>query len=473
MTDFSVQELAEKACEFLSDSTDPFHAVDNSVAKLEAAGFVRLRKREPFTGKLVPGGKYYYTVNHSTLVAFAVGSKYVAGNGFKIIGGHTDSPNLKVKPISKKTQHGFVQLGVECYGGGLWHTWFDRDLGLSGRVLVRNKANDKIQQKLVKLSDPIARVSTLCIHLQSPEERKQFKVNKETHTAPIIGTKTLLERGAQEQISGGCTDWEEGQEPFLMKAVAQKLDISIDDIAEFELNLYDVQPAALGGINKEFLYSARLDNLATVFCATEALIAHSISGLEDDADISLIAMFDHEEIGSQSHHGAGSPVMAEAVRRILSALTDHPEMLSPDLHSSCIRKSFVFSVDMAHSIHPNYASKHEPAHAPVMNRGVVLKSNSNQRYTTNSVTGFIVREIARKADLPIQEFVVKNDCACGTTIGPIISERVGIRTVDVGMPQLSMHSCREVMGIADLTYGLELFKAYFANFRSIDDQLEG
>mmetsp|Transcript_2186 Transcript_2186/g.3062 ORF Transcript_2186/g.3062 Transcript_2186/m.3062 type:complete len:478 (-) Transcript_2186:175-1608(-) len=474
--DFSIHsELAEKACEFLTSSTDPFHAVENSTAQLRAAGFVRLRKREPFNGKLVPGGKYYYTVNHSTLVAFAVGSKFEAGKGgFKIIGGHTDSPNLKVKPMNVKSkQHGFVQLGVECYGGGLWHTWFDRDLGLSGRVLIRNKDTNKVQQRLVKVEDPVARVSTLCIHLQSAEDRKGFAVNKETHTSPIIGTKTLLEKGAEEQIGGG-TNWDKGQEPALMKIIASKLDVSIDDIAEFELNLYDVQPAALGGIKKEFLYSARLDNLATVFCATEALIAHATSDkFQEDTDISLITMFDHEEIGSQSHHGAGSPVMADAVRRILSALTDHPNMLNPDLHSACTRRSFVLSVDMAHSIHPNYASKHEPMHAPVMNGGVVIKANSNQRYTTNCVTGFIVREIARLANLPIQEFVVKNDCPCGSTIGPIISERVGIRTVDIGMSQLSMHSCREVMGIADLTYCLELFKGYFANFRSIDDQLEG
>lgn len=290
-------ELAERACTFWSNSPDPFHAVANSVAKLEETGFLRLSKREPFAGLLAPGGKYFYTINQSTLVAFTVGGRYAAGNGFKIIGGHTDSPNLKVKPRSKKQGKGYLQLGVECYGGGLWHTWFDRDLGLSGRVLVRSSASDSIEQRLIMIKEPVARVSTVCIHLQTAEERKSFVVNKEAHTSPIIGTQTILEKGAEEQLGAGDA-WKEGHEPLLMQAVAKKLGISLDDIADFELNLFDVQPATIGGIQKEFLYSARLDNLATVFCSVEALAAHS-EKMNLDTDISLVALFDHEEVGSR------------------------------------------------------------------------------------------------------------------------------------------------------------------------------
>ncbi len=430
-----------KACEFLTASPDPFHAVANSIVKLEAAGFEHIRKRDPFV--LQPGGKYYYTINHSTLVAFTVGAEYMPGNGFVIIGGHTDSPNLKAKPVSKKTSNGCVQLGVECYGGGLWHTWFDRDLGISGRVLIR-KEDGRIEQQFVNLSTPIARVSTLCIHLQSPEERKAFAVNKETHTSPIIGTQTVLERGAEEQLNN--SDLENRHEPALLQAIAKKLGVKVSQMADMELNLYDVQPASIGGLANEFLYSARLDNLATVFCSIEALVDHS-SDLSKANDVSLVALFDHEEIGSQSAHGAGSPVMGEAVRRISFALAG--ETYNPDVYASCVRNSFVLSCDQAHAVHPNYASKHEANHAPKLNGGVVIKTNSNQRYTTNGVTGFVIRELGRKANVPIQEFVVRNDCPCGSTIGPIISANTGIRTVDVGMPQLSMHSCREVMGIAD------------------------
>lgn len=465
-------ELAEKACAFLSASPDPFHAVANSIAKLEAVGFEAIRKRDPFAGKLKPGGKYYYTINHSTLVAFTVGEKYESGNGFSVIGGHTDSPNLKVKPVSKKegSAGGVVQLGVECYGGGLWHTWFDRDLGLSGRVLIRSKdGQDHISQKLVKLDTPVARVSTLCIHLQSADERKAFAVNKETHTVPIMGTQTVLEKSAEDQLN---SEWQKGHHSRLLQAIAKKLDVDVSQIADMELNLYDVQPASLGGLEREFLNSARLDNLATVFCSVEALMAHS-ADLSDSQDVCLVALFDHEEVGSNSAHGAGSPVMMEAVRRISSALSTHQGVLDPDLYSACMRKSFIVSCDQAHAVHPNYAAKHESNHSPKIHGGIVLKTNSNQRYTTNSVTGFVIRELARKAKVKTQEFVVRNDCPCGSTIGPILSANTGIRTVDIGMPQLSMHSCREVMGIVDLTNGLELFKAFFANFRALDDQMEG
>ena len=401
-----------------------------------------------------------------------------------------NSPNLKVKPRSKRSASGCVQLGVECYGGGLWHTWFDRDLGISGRVLVRTKTEEgkeTVKQQFVKVDQPVARVSTLCIHLQTAEERRAFKVNKEEHMTPILGTQpaaAVLVAGAKAQLTGSAEDggadgkedaWAKEQEPLLMDLLATNLGIEKKDIADFELNLFDTQPASLGGIKSEFLNSARLDNQATCFVASEALAQYvENGGLENDEDISLIALFDHEEIGSQSAQGAGSPVMVEAVRRISSALTDHPHALDPDVFSSTIRRSFVFSVDQAHAIHPNYSSKHEKNHAPKMNAGVVMKTNQNQRYSTNGVTGFIVRELTRKADItPVQEFVVRNDCPCGTTIGPITSAATGIRTVDAGMPQLSMHSCREVMGVADLTNGLDLFTAFFTHFREIDDALEG
>jgi aspartyl aminopeptidase len=339
-----------------------------------------------------------------------------------------------------------------------------------------------VKQQFVKIDQPVARVSTLCIHLQTAEERRAFKINKEEHMTPILGTQpaaSALAAGAKAQLTGseeGEEDaWAKEQEPLLMDLLASNLGIDKKDIADFELNLFDTQPASLGGIKNEFLNSARLDNQATCFVAMEALAQYvENGGLGNDEDISLIALFDHEEIGSQSAQGAGSPVMVEAVRRISSALTDHPHALDPDVFSSTIRRSLVFSVDMAHAIHPNYSSKHEKNHSPKMNAGVVMKTNQNQRYATNGVTGFIVRELTRKANItPVQEFVVRNDCPCGTTIGPIISAATGIRTVDAGMPQLSMHSCREVMGVADLTNCLDLFTAFFTHFREIDDALEG
>lgn len=449
MTMTAAQQLGEKACAYLTASTDPFHAVQNAVQTLEAAGYTRLGTAASALhfSNVQAGGKYYYTVqNNSTLVAFAVGSHFSASTGtggFTIIGGHTDSPNLRVKPRSQKavnSKSGCVQLGVECYGGGLWHTWFDRDLSLSGRVLVRSNSNNnigggggannaanynnnnnnntnKVTQRLIQLRDPVARVSTLCIHLQSPEERLSFAVNKEDHTSPTIASLGNiggheLEQSIQAQInnhSSGCgsgDSWLQGQEPLLLHRIAQELNVSVNQIADFDLSLYDTQPATLGGMNREFLYSARLDNLATVFCAVTALSEHDTA---DSSDIAMIVCFDHEEVGSVSAQGAGSPILQEAVSSISAAL--HPNMMrtaDSQQHAAIRAKSFILSIDQAHAVHPNYANKHESMHSPVMNGGIVIKSNSNQRYATNSMTAFMVREMAKQCNVPIQEF-------CGTS----------------------------------------------------------
>lgn len=359
----------------------------------------------------------------------------------------------------------------------------------------------KTEQRLVNLEDPIARISTLAIHLQTGEERGAFKVNKENHTSPIIATtttaptpndaaKTALEKEIDSQVnvtsSTTSSKWQEAQEPLLLKAIAEKLEIEVESIVDFELNLYDTQPASLGGITKEFLYSARLDNLATVFVALESLVNYTTapsseketeeeeksdnSTFEDSSDVSVVVFFDHEEVGSNSAQGAGSPVMVDCISRISTALNGGATT-NPDMHTACIRKSFVLSIDQAHALHPNYAAKHEATHAPLINGGIVVKTNSNQRYATNGVTGFVVRELGRICDIPVQEFVVRNDCPCGSTIGPEISAKTGIRVVDAGMPQLSMHSCREMMGIADLSHGVDMFTAFFNHFRSIDDNL--
>lgn len=337
-------------------------------------------------------------------------------------------------------------------------------------------------------------------------------MNKEDHTSPIIATtecihtpnsgcnndgigsesneaaKNVLEKEINGQVNVPSTTpskWQEAQEPLLLKAVADKLGIDVESIVDFELNLYDTQPASLGGIIKEFIYSARLDNLATVFTTLESLVDYTTCSSEerqtddntniqsntfkDSSDVSVAVFFDHEEVGSTSAQGAGSPVMADSVSRISTALNGG--VTNPDFYNACIRKSFVLSIDQAHAVHPNYSSKHEAVHAPKINGGFVVKTNSNQRYATNGITGFVVRELGRIADIPVQEFVVRNDCGCGSTIGPAISAKTGIRVVDAGMPQLSMHSCREVMGIADLSYGVDMFTAFYNHFRSIDDNL--
>lgn len=280
--------LAQKAMKYFDSSPDPFHAVQTSVDMLEEAGFVQLDTDAPYKNQLKAGGKYYFTKNKSTLVAFAIGNEYTPGNGgFKIIGGHTDSPNLKIKPRSKLSgpngvgSTGCIQLRVECYGGGLWNTWFDRDLGLSGRVFVRDEKSGKIEQKLVLMDRALLRIPNLAIHLQDAKEREAFKANKEDHLVPILSmaVKDALTGGSgesdKEEDDSSKKDtieddgWTEYQEPILMDMLASELNVDKKHIIDFEMNLFDVQKASLGGAYSEFVHSARLDNLASCFMAVE------------------------------------------------------------------------------------------------------------------------------------------------------------------------------------------------------------
>jgi len=437
---------------FIDESPTPFHVVNQSEKRLVDAGFSKLDEKERWNvgNQISPGGKYFYHRNQSTIVAFAVGEKYKAGNGFKVIGAHTDSPVLKVKPNSNKSANGYLQVGVECYGGGLWHTWMDRDLTLAGCVIVN--WNGKYTRELVNLRRPLLRVPNLCIHLQSADERQALKLNKETHMQPILA---LAQASLNKEESGRHSS-------VLLELLAADLGVKAEAIMDLELTLCDTQPGAIWGVTNEFLSSPRLDNQSHCYTGLAALLEHS-KDLSQDTGISMLCCFDHEEIGSDSAQGAGSPVMSEAISRVLGVFDS-----SHEAHLITLRKSFLISADVAHAIHPNYSEKHERNHQPVLNKGTVLKTNQNQRYATNAETGFLLRELARRAGAPLQEFVVRNDCPCGSTIGPIISSKVGIRTVDLGVPSLSMHSIRETMGVEDIESNIKLFTTFYKEFADLD-----
>jgi len=437
---------------FVHASPTPFHLVQQTQNRLKAAGFSQLSEREAWKGKVKAGGKYYYSRNLSTVVAFTVGEKYQPGNEFKVIGAHSDSPVLKVKPNSSKSAHGYLQVGVECYGGGLWHTWFDRDLTLAGCVIVEK--DGFFSRELVNLKRPLLRIPNLCIHLQSAEERAALKVNKENHMQPII---SLVESSLNK---GDRTD--ERHSSDLLNLLANELGVEPAAIKDLELTLCDTQEGATWGMKNEFLSSPRLDNQSHCFTGLTALLKHS-ECLSSDTGVSMLVCFDHEEIGSASAQGADSPVMSEAISRVLKCFDTDDETLKITL-----RNSFLVSADVAHAIHPNYAEKHEKQHQPLLNKGTVIKTNSNQRYATNAETGFILRELARRAGVSIQEFVVRNDCPCGSTIGPILSSRIGIRTVDLGIASLSMHSIRETMGCEDIASNVQLFTHFYADFGNLD-----
>jgi aspartyl aminopeptidase len=442
---------------------------------LSAAGYMRLREQDEW--KIAPGGKYFLTRNMSSIVAFAVGESYEAGDGFHIIGAHTDSPCPKLKPISAVSKSGFLQVGVQTYGGGLWHTWFDRDLSVAGKVVLRRSAGGGgLSQELVRIDRPILRIPTLAIHLDRGVNTEGFKLNTETHFAPILATaiKGELEVEVTKDVVGTQPGHRispaVAHHPLLLAVLADQLNCDAHEIVDFDLEVCDVQPSVIGGAAREFIYSGRLDNLASSFCALKALLEAGGDGsLAKGNNIRMIALFDNEEIGSESTTGAGGSLLADVLKRTVNVLCSKSD--EEGLSERSLRRSFLVSADMAHALHPNYADKHEGNHAPKLHSGLVVKHNANQRYATNAVTATLFRECAAKSGIPTQDFVVRNDMGCGSTIGPILSSKLGIRTVDVGVPQLSMHSVREMCGTEDIEICYKHFRAFFENFASIDAKM--
>ena len=397
-----------------------------------------------------------------------------------MIGAHTDSPCLRIKPISSKTGDGFIEVGVECYGGGLWHTWFDRDLSIAGRVIVKAKGG-QITQRLVKIDRPILRIPTLAIHL---DRQEKFEFNKETQLFPIAGLAAAeLNRQHKDEDGEKIKTPESDQEdfsplkalsarhhPYLVEVIAKEAQVDPASILDFEMLLYDTQKSCIGGLNEELMFSPRLDNQEMSFCATEGLI-QSVSdpeALDNETSIRLIALFDHEEIGSNTAQGADSNVLPTILRRLSVLNAQVPETTT---YEQSLSSSFLISADMAHSVNPNYAAKYETDHKPEMNKGTVIKINANARYATNSPGIALLQEVAQKAQTPLQLFVVRNDSSCGSTIGPMLSAALGTRTLDLGNAQLSMHSIRETGGVYDVEYAIRLFRGFFQHYTSIEKNI--
>ncbi|KAL2262133.1 hypothetical protein VTK26DRAFT_2367 [Humicola hyalothermophila] len=487
--------------DFVNASPTPYHAVASAAALLEAAGFTKIRERENWDSAVKPGGKYFLTRNGSSVVAFAVGGRWRPGNPIGMIGAHTDSPCLRVKPISKRTASGYMQVGVETYGGGIWHSWFDRDLSVAGRVMVREGDGDgNIVQKLVKVDKPIMRIPHLAIHLH---RESNFNPNKEDELLPIAGLAEaeLNKTSTTEETSAGKDEGDyqplkamtERHHPAFLTLVAEQAGVQASQIVDFELVLYDTQKACIGGLNDEFIFSPRLDNLNMTFCAIKGLIdsvSSPTSTLDADTSIRLVACFDHEEIGSLSAHGADSNLLPAILRRLSvippssSSPSSQQDVSSSTAFEQTLSTSFLLSADMAHAIHPNYAAKYERNHAPALNAGPVIKINANQRYATNSPGIVLVQEAAKPPSgrgeagpgqpgekVPLQLFVVRNDSPCGSTIGPMLSAKLGVRTLDLGNPQLSMHSIRETGGSRDVEHAVRLFERFLSRFGELEARI--
>ncbi|GAA5831792.1 hypothetical protein JCM11251_003885 [Rhodosporidiobolus azoricus] len=480
---------AQGFVDFVNASPTPFHAVHECVTRLEKAGFVRLHERDPWNGKLEKGGKYFVTRNQSSIMAWTVppAAEKVRGEkkpfGISVVGCHTDSPRFIVKPVSKKEKVGFAQVGVETYGGGLWATWMDRDLGIAGRVTlsgVNGASSSTYSNHLVNVREPILRMPTIAIHLDRTQN-ESFKYNPETQQVPIIAlaNRELNKAFADENSKGSVDvsfadplDITSHHHPVLLHTLARQLgeqlgtQITPQHIHDFELSLYDVQPATIGGALNEFIFSARIDNLFSSYAAVEGLIASSQSSAPSDGRVSMIALWDHEEIGSVSAFGAESNFLESVIERVAVAFKEEGES-EAEAYQRTLASSYLLSTDVAHSVHPGFVDKHEENHRPLINSGIVIKTNSKQRYATNSQTVFPLRRVAAEANVPLLEFVVRNDCACGSTIGPLVS-KIGLRTVDIGAPILSMHSIREMAGTKDMASLLQLYEVFFEKFGFCD-----
>jgi len=456
-------------CDFLKESPTIFHAVDHFKSKALASGFEELPTREDWAGKLKAGGKYFVSRNGSALIGFTVGKSYKPGNGVAIVAGHIDALTAKLKPISKKsTKSGYVQLGVAPYAGALNTTWWDRDLSIGGRVIVRDPATGKTSSKLVKLDWPIARVPTLAPHFGVGMTGSN---NAETEAVPIIGldNSDLYPSGKDESEEplGGAGAFTATQPPKLVKVIAKELGVkSYADIINWELELFDLQPATVGGLDKEFIFAGRIDDKLCSWGAWEALLAADAK--EDDGTIKLVVLYDDEEIGSLLRQGAKGNFLPSVIERVAEALSTSDKPFGPSVIGRTYAQSFLVSADVTHAVNPNFAGRYLEDHAPRLNVGIVICQDSNGHMTTDSVSTAILQRVCQLSGCIPQTFQIRNDSRSGGTVGPTISSMLGVKSADAGMPQLSMHSIRATTGSLDPGLGVKFFKAFLDKWEQVD-----
>lgn len=419
--------LNHSLIDFIQASPTPFHAVANMVNRLEAAGYQRLYERANWS--VQEGGLYYVIRNDSSLIAFKLSACKLADTGLRMVGAHTDSPCLQLKPLPEINKSNCRQLGIAVYGGALLSPWFDRDLSIAGRITFTHRG--KLQSKIINFQRPIALIPNLAIHLNR-EANKGWAINQQTELPAIIGL--------------GLSDEQFDFKALLAEQLSIEHDIQEVELLDFELSLFDTQKGEVIGINEDFISSARLDNLFSCFAGLEALLN------SDNTKNCLLVCNDHEEVGSCSTCGADGPFLEQVLKRL---------MPDPVIYNRCVQNSLLISTDNAHALHPNYPNKHDELHAPIINAGPVIKINNNQRYATNSVTASFFRHLCKVNDIPVQTFVTRSDMGCGSTIGPLTAGRIGVKTLDIGVPTWAMHSIRETAGTKDLNYLVEALKAFY------------
>jgi len=419
--------------DFIDASPTAFHAVETAASRLKKAGFVELAEGDAW--KLKSGGKYYILKNKSAFLAFVVGRGNPAETGFRMVGTHTDTPCFRVKPSPEMTSEDvYIKLNTEVYGGPILSTWMDRPLSLAGRVAMAGR--DPLQPKtvLVDFKRPVAIIPNLAIHMNR-EVNDGVKLNRQVDMLPLMG-----QTGEKFDKKG-----------FFVKLLAQELKVKPAEILDYDLFLYEPGAGCFVGLNQEFISAPRLDNLASTHAALEALISAG-SGKAT----TVLAAFDNEETGSSTKQGAGSPMLATLLERIVMALGGNRED-----YFRAAAQSFLISADAAHAVHPNKGEKCDPTNRAMLNRGPAIKVAASQSYTTDAPSAAMFEALCRTAKVPVQRFLNRSDERGGSTIGPISSTHLDTRAVDVGIPLLSMHSVRELAGTSDPEYFMKAIREFY------------
>jgi aspartyl aminopeptidase len=422
---------AQDLLDFIDASPSPWHAVKSVEQRLLEQGFTRLD--ETHAWQLKTGSSYYAVRGGASIIGFTLGKQSLADTGFRIVGAHTDSPGLRLKPHAPFGSDGLVRIGVEVYGGPILATFTDRDLSIAGRVNVRTATS--FETRLIKFDTAIMRLPNLAIHMNREVNEKGLLLNKQTELPLIFGA-------GEDGINA---------DRQFINHIAEHLQVQAEDILNWELNVFDTQKGTFWGANQEFIANSQLDNLASGHAALTALLA-----VKNPDTTCVCALFDHEEVGSESATGASGSFLADVIKRIaLSQALDEESQLRALAHS------FFISADMAHAYHPNHPNAYEPCHHALINKGPVIKTNANQRYATSAATAARFIALCESAQVPYQQYAHRTDLGCGSTIGPIIASGLGIASVDVGSPMWAMHSIRESAGVLDHSYMIAVLTAMF------------
>ncbi len=428
------KKLANELIDFLYNSPTAYHAASSVKEILDKEGFQELFESDSW--KVKKGGKYYLKKNDSAVIAFTVGNGEIEKDGFRLIGAHTDAPGFKIKPNAEMVgENHYLKLNTEVYGGPILYTWFDRPLGIAGRVIVKGKSALKPEVKLVNINKPVLVIPSLAIHMnRSVNEGYEF--NKQKDTLPLAGfVNESLEK-----------------EDLLLNLITEELGVNKEDILDFDLFLYEFEKGCIMGVNEEFISAGKLDDQWMVFAGIKALINSS----DIDATKVMICI-DNEEIGSLTAQGANSNLIRRTLERIAIALNKNTEEFFRALSNS-----IMISADLAHAVHPNLPEKHDPTNRPVLGNGPVLKIAASGSYSTEGVAAGIFEAVCKEANVPMQKFVNRSDVKGGTTIGPMSAADLCIPVVDMGAPILGMHSVRELATVKDNFYSVEAFTKFFS-----------